>query len=65
MVTTVPVVPDAHGDIPTLAAFTEAFNVLDDPLPQDDSLPAFMVSKTRGFLPRLVCIQSRIKSPFL
>ncbi|KHN96661.1 indoleamine 2,3-dioxygenase-like protein [Metarhizium album ARSEF 1941] len=29
------------------------FQVLDDPRPDDKSLPAFMVSTTRGFLPRL------------
>ncbi|KID87799.1 indoleamine 2,3-dioxygenase-like protein [Metarhizium guizhouense ARSEF 977] len=29
------------------------FRVLEDPRPQDKSLPAFMVSTTRGFLPRL------------
>lgn len=28
------------------------FNVLDDARPEDKSLPAFMVSTTRGFLPR-------------
>ncbi|KAK2044961.1 hypothetical protein LZ31DRAFT_541521 [Colletotrichum somersetense] len=28
------------------------FPVLDDPHPEDNSLPAFMVSTTRGFLPR-------------
>lgn len=28
------------------------FNVLTDPKPEDTSLPAFMVSTTRGFLPR-------------
>ncbi|KAK1593163.1 indoleamine 2,3-dioxygenase [Colletotrichum navitas] len=28
------------------------FPVLDDPRPEDNSLPAFMVSTTRGFLPR-------------
>ncbi|TPX15779.1 uncharacterized protein E0L32_000113 [Thyridium curvatum] len=33
------------GDRPT-------FEVLDDARPDDTSLPAFMVSKTRGFLPR-------------
>lgn len=30
-----------------------SFHVLDDTLPKDTSLPAFMVSKTRGFLPRM------------
>ena len=29
------------------------FTVLDDPRPDDKSLPAFMVSTTRGFLPRM------------
>lgn len=29
------------------------FRVLDDTMPDDTSLPAFMVSKTRGFLPRM------------
>lgn len=29
-----------------------SFEVLDDARPEDTSLPAFMVSKTRGFLPR-------------
>jgi indoleamine 2,3-dioxygenase len=29
------------------------FQVLDDPRPDDMSLPAFMVSKRRGFLPRM------------
>jgi indoleamine 2,3-dioxygenase len=29
------------------------FQVLDDPRPDDMSLPAFMVSKARGFLPRM------------
>jgi indoleamine 2,3-dioxygenase len=29
------------------------FRVLDDTMPDDMSLPAFMVSKTRGFLPRM------------
>ena len=29
-----------------------SFNVLRDTLPEDTSLPAFMVSTTRGFLPR-------------
>lgn len=31
----------------------EGFPVLDDPRPDDMSLPAFMVSTTRGFLPRM------------
>ncbi|KAK3945870.1 hypothetical protein QBC46DRAFT_62019 [Diplogelasinospora grovesii] len=31
----------------------ERFPVLDDPLPHDTSLQAFMVSTTRGFLPRM------------
>lgn len=29
-----------------------SFNVLEDTLPDDHTLPAFMVSTTRGFLPR-------------
>ena len=32
---------------------TASFTVLDDPRPDDVSLPAFMVSTTRGFLPRM------------
>lgn len=32
---------------------TPPFQVLDDPRPDDKSLPAFMVSTTRGFLPRM------------
>lgn len=32
---------------------TASFHVLDDPRPNDMSLPAFMVSTTRGFLPRM------------
>ena len=32
---------------------TPAFNVLNDTRPEDKSLPAFMVSTTRGFLPRM------------
>lgn len=31
---------------------TESFNVLRDTRPDDTTLPAFMVSTTRGFLPR-------------
>lgn len=31
---------------------THTFPVLDDTRPEDNSLPAFMVSTTRGFLPR-------------
>ena len=30
-----------------------SFRVLDDTMPDNMSLPAFMVSKTRGFLPRM------------
>ncbi len=30
----------------------ESFNVLEDTVPDDRTLPAFMVSRTRGFLPR-------------
>lgn len=33
---------------------TREFNVLDNPRPEDTSLPAFMVSTARGFLPRQV-----------
>jgi indoleamine 2,3-dioxygenase len=32
---------------------TPSFNVLRDTRPEDNSLPAFMVSTTRGFLPRM------------
>ncbi|KAI5467110.1 indoleamine 2,3-dioxygenase-like protein [Mariannaea sp. PMI_226] len=32
---------------------TRSFRVLDDTCPEDTSLPAFMVSTTRGFLPRM------------
>lgn len=32
---------------------TPPFGVLDDTRPDDKSLPAFMVSRTRGFLPRM------------
>ncbi|KAF8626790.1 hypothetical protein AX17_006449 [Amanita inopinata Kibby_2008] len=35
-----------------MAAKTVDFNVLEDARPDDTSLPAFMVSTTRGFLPR-------------
>lgn len=31
----------------------DSFQVLTDPRPEDKSLPAFMVSTTRGFLPRM------------
>ena len=31
---------------------SDTFNVLNDTLPEDTRLPAFMVSTTRGFLPR-------------
>jgi len=34
-------------------AHSAEFPVLEDPLPEDTSLPAFMVSTTRGFLPRM------------
>lgn len=34
-------------------AYPTSFKVLDDPRPDDTSLPAFMVSSTRGFLPRM------------
>jgi indoleamine 2,3-dioxygenase len=37
------------------------FHVLDDPKPDDVTLPAFMVSKTRGFLPRQVPSPSKKK----
>lgn len=30
-----------------------SFRILDDTMPDDTSLPAFMVSKSRGFLPRM------------
>ncbi|KAM7201521.1 hypothetical protein V8F33_003345 [Rhypophila sp. PSN 637] len=33
--------------------YPTSFEVLDDPRPDDFSLPAFMVSTTRGFLPRM------------
>ena len=36
----------------SLGATTQPFNVLDDARPGDTSIPAFMVSTTRGFLPR-------------
>lgn len=36
-----------------LAEHDAPFHVLDDPRPDDMSLPAFMVSTTRGFLPRM------------
>ena len=32
------------------------FTVLDDTFPENTALPAFMVSTTRGFLPRAVCL---------
>lgn len=32
---------------------SQIFHVLDDPRPDDMSIPAFMVSTTRGFLPRM------------
>ncbi|KAF8457127.1 hypothetical protein BGX38DRAFT_1086673 [Terfezia claveryi] len=35
-----------------MALPSENFNVLTDALPDDNTLPAFMVSRTRGFLPR-------------
>ena len=35
------------------ATHPKAFPILDDPRPDDASLPAFMVSTTRGFLPRM------------
>lgn len=35
------------------ATTTPPFEVLDDTRPDDKSLPAFMVSTTRGFLPRM------------
>lgn len=34
-------------------ANTPPFQVLEDTRPEDNSLPAFMVSTTRGFLPRM------------
>lgn len=36
----------------TVSGPAARFNVLTDTRPNDDSLPAFMVSTTRGFLPR-------------
>lgn len=33
---------------------TPEFHVLDNPRPEDTSLPTFMVSTSRGFLPRQV-----------
>lgn len=36
----------------SLGPSTQPFNVLDDARPEDTSIPAFMVSTTRGFLPR-------------
>lgn len=36
----------------SLGTSTQPFNVLDDARPDDTSLPAFMVSTSRGFLPR-------------
>lgn len=39
------------GSVQDLSSST-SFPVLDDPRPDDTSLPAFMVSTTRGFLPR-------------
>ncbi|KAK5658554.1 hypothetical protein OQA88_1947 [Cercophora sp. LCS_1] len=37
----------------SLEELAPTFPVLDDPLPNDTSLPAFMVSTKRGFLPRM------------
>jgi indoleamine 2,3-dioxygenase len=37
----------------SLGTKSSSFNVLDDTRPQNTSLPAFMVSTTRGFLPRM------------
>jgi indoleamine 2,3-dioxygenase len=37
----------------SLDAVTPSFRVLGDSLPEDNSLPAFMVSTSRGFLPRM------------
>lgn len=36
----------------TISSSAPRFNILTDTKPNDDSLPAFMVSTTRGFLPR-------------
>ncbi|OIW23575.1 indoleamine 2,3-dioxygenase-like protein [Coniochaeta ligniaria NRRL 30616] len=36
-----------------MGSLETSFRVLDDTMPDDTSLPAFMVSKTRGFLPRM------------
>ncbi|KFA52022.1 hypothetical protein S40293_02999 [Stachybotrys chartarum IBT 40293] len=37
----------------SLGGYTPSFRVLDDTRPDDTTLPAFMVSTTRGFLPRM------------
>lgn len=37
----------------SLSETSAPFNVLDDTRPDDGSMPAFMVSTTRGFLPRM------------
>jgi indoleamine 2,3-dioxygenase len=37
----------------SLGGIDSGFQVPDDPLPDNTSLPAFMVSKQRGFLPRM------------
>lgn len=34
---------------------TRDFNVMGDTFPKDTTIPPFMVSTTRGFLPRQVC----------
>jgi indoleamine 2,3-dioxygenase len=44
-----------HQIICTMGSFESlplSFNLLHDPKPEDTTLPAFMVSTTRGFLPR-------------
>lgn len=59
MVATVPLMAESQAyEKPHAMDFShipENFNVLDDPLAENTSLPAFMVSKVRGFLPRAVC----------
>ncbi|KAK3327304.1 indoleamine 2,3-dioxygenase gamma type [Cercophora scortea] len=41
------------GSLEETPTANTTFPVLDDPRPDDTSLPAFMVSTTRGFLPRM------------
>lgn len=40
------------GSLGNSSSSSSSFNVLDDARPDDKSLPAFMVSTSRGFLPR-------------